>query len=71
MLCLLYSYMYLCLSVAQLIDSYDSGQAPDFSQVQPADVASVLKHFLRELPNPLLISPLYSNFLEITSTRAW
>ncbi|XP_077476189.1 GEM-interacting protein isoform X1 [Stigmatopora argus] len=35
----------------------------DLSEVSPHDVTSVLKHFLKELPEPLLTSELYDQFM--------
>ncbi len=44
---------------------FESGAPPEFSQVQPSDVAAVLKYFLRELPDPLLTYDMYHNFLDV------
>eukprot|EP00042_Codosiga_hollandica_P041624 m.373683 g.373683 ORF g.373683 m.373683 type:complete len:703 (+) comp56154_c0_seq2:141-2249(+) len=51
--------------VRSLIEAFDSGITPDLTQAQPVDVAGVLKYFLRELPEPLIISPLFSSFLDV------
>eukprot|EP00042_Codosiga_hollandica_P039633 m.333884 g.333884 ORF g.333884 m.333884 type:complete len:825 (+) comp55657_c0_seq3:86-2560(+) len=51
--------------VRTLVEAFDSGASPDLSAIQPSDMADVLKRFLRELPDPLLISPLYINFLQL------
>ena len=62
----------LCVSLlrhrrngAQINEMLESGAPPDFSQVQPSDVASVLKYFLRELPEPLLTFDMYHNFIDV------
>ncbi|KAK7175246.1 hypothetical protein R3I93_002216 [Phoxinus phoxinus] len=37
----------------------------DLSDLSPHDITSVLKHFLKELPEPLLTFDLYNNFINV------
>eukprot|EP00730_Choanoeca_flexa_P005555 TRINITY_DN11975_c0_g3_i5.p2 TRINITY_DN11975_c0_g3~~TRINITY_DN11975_c0_g3_i5.p2 ORF type:complete len:861 (+),score=151.32 TRINITY_DN11975_c0_g3_i5:3038-5620(+) len=51
--------------VHQLAEAFDRGEEPDLTTVAPPDVASLLKLFLRQLPEPLLTWQLYSAFIQV------
>nr|XP_046270665.1 GEM-interacting protein isoform X2 [Scatophagus argus] len=40
----------------------------DLSDLSPHDITSILKHFLKELPEPLLTFDLYNNFITVGKT---
>eukprot|EP00049_Salpingoeca_infusionum_P011042 m.190525 g.190525 ORF g.190525 m.190525 type:complete len:962 (-) comp14820_c0_seq2:1112-3997(-) len=49
----------------QLNEAFEDGETPSLDAATPADVTSVLKYFLRSMPDGLLTSALYEAFLEI------
>lgn len=52
----------------QLREQLDSGEMSTFdSDISPHDVASLLKEYLRDLPEPLLCRSLYPAFLSTQS----
>ena len=53
--------------VRQLREAFDSGTEPDLSDADPHTVASILKLWCRELPEPLLSWELYDPFLATAS----
>lgn len=54
----------------QLREEWERGQEAALdSAVCPHDVATLLKEFLRDLPDPLLCRDLYSAFLNTQSKR--
>jgi len=53
-------------TIVEIKDTFEKGQEVDFSKLEtPVHVAAgVLKLYLRELPEPLLIFPLYDKFIQ-------
>eukprot|EP00045_Choanoeca_perplexa_P009713 m.94777 g.94777 ORF g.94777 m.94777 type:complete len:752 (-) comp15003_c0_seq1:34-2289(-) len=51
--------------VHDLAETFDSGAEPDISAVPASDIASLLKMFLRQLPEPVLTWQLYAAFLQV------
>lgn len=49
----------------QLKEAFDRGDEPDYSEVAPSDVATVLKYFFRAMPEPLLTMQLYTSWVEV------
>ena len=61
-----YGYDYYSYLNSQI--SLNEGNGID-EESNPHDVASLMKQFLRELPEPLLTYDLYNSFVQVTETR--
>lgn len=51
--------------ISAIKQAFDKGTTPDYNSLSPHDIASALKLYFRELPEPLLTYRLYSRLLEI------
>lgn len=64
-------FLHLIYGQYQLREELDSGSLISFdSETSPHDVASLLKEYLRDLPEPLLCRSLYPAFLSTQSKPA-
>lgn len=55
----------------QLHDAFEAGEVAEYSAMAASDVASVLKSYLRALPEPLLMRHLYAAWADVPGKREW
>lgn len=52
-----------------MFEQAEKGSAADLTDVHPMNIASVIKLYLRKLPEPLLTYDLYQDWLEFETVR--